>query len=424
MDRNLRLSVGAFAILAVMFGVLFLTQSSAVQQVFSTEGFEPHGHCFLWIPTLVRLYSVSDLLIGLSYTVISITLTYLVYRASKNIPFHWVFLAFGAFIFTCGVTHFMDVITLWTPTYWLAASAKAVTAVASVSTAIIMPPLVPRVLNLVNTVRLSDERKGQIALANTALANEIRRREIVEEELRAALQREKELSEFRINVIMRLSHEFRTPLATIRSAGEMLTRYSAQLSEPERADRLETIDQEIEHMIVLLDDILTIGRLDTGRMPFQPEEVDLAELCRSLISNMRLRDDDARRVLYKPDIKCKTVYADPRLFGEIVTNLLHNAVKYSPQGGIVRCELSCAGGYATLRVSDEGIGIQREDLPNIFETFYRGGNSGDISGTGLGLSIVRRSVELHRGTIEVQSAPERGTTFNVKLPIEQEKGLE
>jgi signal transduction histidine kinase len=420
-DRRIGLSLGGYALLAVFAGGLLLTQSSAGQQIFSTEGFEPHGHCFLWIPTLVRLYSVSDLLIGLSYTVIAVMLTYLVYRASRDIPFHWVFLAFGAFIFTCGITHFMDVITLWTPTYWAAAGAKALTAIASVSTAIIMPPLVPRILNMVGSLRLSEERKGQIALANTALASEIRRREKVEEELRAALQREHELSEFRMNVIMRLNHEFRTPLASVRTAGEMLTRYYDQLAPAERDLRLKTIDTEIEHMTVMLEDILTIGRLDTGSVPFQPQDMDLNEFCRSLIGGLRVRAADAQRIVYKPDTKCKTAYADSRLVGEILTNLLHNAIKYSPQGGVVRCELSCASGFATLRVSDEGIGISRQDIPNIFETFYRGTNSGDISGTGLGLSIVRRAVELHRGMVEVQSIPERGTTFTVKLPIEREK---
>lgn len=417
MARNLRLSLTAFAVLVAILGGVLFTQSSAGRQVFSTDGFEPHGHCFLWIPTLVRLYSVSDLLIGVSYTVISITLTYLVYRASKDIPFQWVFLAFGAFIFTCGFTHFMDVITLWTPTYWLAASVKAVTAVASVSTAIIMPPLVPRVLGFVRAVRISEERKKAIFVANTALQHEISRREQVEEELRAALKRERELSAFRMNVIMRLSHEFRTPLATVRTASELLTGYSDRLSEPERDLRLRTIQTEIDHMTVMLEDILTFGRLDAGSAPFQPQSLDLTEVCRSVIAGLRLRTDESQRIIFKPDIRCKSTFVDPRLVGEILTNLLNNAIKYSPEGGNVRCEVGCAHGIATIKVSDEGIGIPAGDLPKIFETFYRAANSGDIGGTGIGLSIVRRAVELHRGSVDVQSTPGRGTTFTVRLPI-------
>lgn len=419
MNRSgLKNSFAAFALLAVVVGGLFFTQSQIGQQVFSTDGFEPHGHCFLWIPTLVRLYSVSDLLIGLSYLVIAIMLTYLVHRASKDIPFQWVFLAFGAFIFTCGLTHFMDVITLWTPTYWLAATVKAVTAVASVSTAIIMPPLVPRVLAFISAARLSEERKRQVAFANTALEQEIRRRETLEEELRAALKREQDLSDFRMNVIMRLNHEFRTPLASVRAASDLLTDYSSRLSAPEREARIQTIQTGVDQMTLLLDDILTIGRLDAGRMPFQPQPADLSELCRTIIAGLRLKTNDTQRILFKTDIKCKSAAVDARLVGEILTNLLYNAIKYSPDGGSVRCELACAGSYATLKVSDEGIGIAPQDLPNIFETFFRGDNSSDTAGTGLGLSIVRRAVELHRGTIDVQSVPERGTTFTVRLPID------
>ena len=414
--RNTRLSISAFAILAAVLGGILFTQSAAGRQIFSTAGFEPHGHCFLWIPTLVRLYSVSDLLIGLSYTVISITLTYLVYRASKDIPFQWVFLAFGAFIFTCGFTHFMDVITLWTPTYWLAASFKAVTAVASVSTAIIMPPLVPRVLGFVRAARLSEERKQTIIVANAALQTEVRRREKVEEELRDALKREHELSEFRMNVIMRLSHEFRTPLATVRTASDLLTTYSERLNEQERGARIQSIQAEIDHMNGMLEDILTFGRLEAGRIPFQPEVVDLAELCRTLIAGLRLQTDESRRLVFKPDLRCKTAYVDSRLVGEILTNLLHNAIKYSPDGGSVRCEVVCLQGQATIKVSDDGIGIPPAELSRIFETFYRAANSGSIGGTGIGLSIVQRAVELHHGSIDVQSAPGRGTTFTVSLP--------
>ncbi|MBE2269689.1 MAG: HAMP domain-containing histidine kinase [Anaerolinea sp.] len=416
MTRGLRVSaVGVVLIAAVIGGVLFM-QSSAGQQIFSTEGFEPHGHCFLWIPTLVRLYSVSDLLIGLSYTVISITLTYLVYRASKDIPFHWVFLAFGAFIFTCGVTHFMDVITLWSPAYWFAASAKAVTAIASVSTAVIMPPLVPRVLHLVRSARMSEARQRQLAIANAALDTEIRRRERIEEELREALERERQLSSFRMNVITRLNHEFRTPMASAQAASELLYTHRERMSLDDQNERLMTIQQEILTMSGILDDILTVERLDAGQMPFQPIQTDLSELCRSIINGLRLKTGDSGRVFFKPDIKCREVMVDSRLVTEILSNLLQNALKYSPEGGSVRCEITCTGTSAQIKVTDEGMGISLEDLPNIFETFYRGGNSGNISGTGLGLSIVRRSVELHHGTIDVQSTPERGTTFTVRLP--------
>src|SRR5262245_32736792 len=116
-------------------------------QVFDSRSFMPHGHCYLWKPALVWLHVISDALIGISYVAISVTLAYLVSRI-RTIPFHWMFLAFGAFIIACGATHFMEVWTLWTPTYWLAGDLKALTALASVLTACLLPPLVPRAVEL------------------------------------------------------------------------------------------------------------------------------------------------------------------------------------------------------------------------------------------------------------------------------------
>ncbi|MDC4203921.1 MAG: hypothetical protein MPW17_18660 [Candidatus Manganitrophus sp.] len=111
------------------------------KNLFASEGFLPHLYCYLEKPGLVLLHVVSDSLIGSAYVAISATLTYLVYRARRDIPFHWVLLAFGLFIITCGATHFMEVwTTLWTPVYWLAGNIKLMTAIASVATAVILPP--------------------------------------------------------------------------------------------------------------------------------------------------------------------------------------------------------------------------------------------------------------------------------------------
>jgi len=127
--------------------------------------FHPHGYCFLWLPSLISTHVISDLLIGLSYVAISATLGYLVWRARRELPYSWMFVAFGAFIICCGATHFMEVWTLWTPVYWLSGGVKIVTAAASVVTALALPPLVPRILALVADARLSEERR--LALEDT-----------------------------------------------------------------------------------------------------------------------------------------------------------------------------------------------------------------------------------------------------------------
>jgi signal transduction histidine kinase len=130
--------------------------------------FSPHLHCYFNVPELVWLHVVSDLLIGLSYVAISLTLAYLVYRI-RNLPFYGMFLAFGVFIISCGMTHFMDVLVVWDARYWLQGFVKALTAVSSVGTAVLLPPLVPKVLALARTARLSEERRFQLETAHAEL---------------------------------------------------------------------------------------------------------------------------------------------------------------------------------------------------------------------------------------------------------------
>ncbi|HZG53988.1 MAG TPA: PAS domain S-box protein, partial [Pyrinomonadaceae bacterium] len=134
------------------------------------DTFMTHEHCYLGITPLVRMHFISDLAIGFSYVAISLTLTYLVYRARRDIPFHWVFLAFGLFIVACGGTHFMESWTTFnSPVYWLAGYLKLITAVASVATALVLPPLIPRTLALVQAAKLSDARRDELEQANREL---------------------------------------------------------------------------------------------------------------------------------------------------------------------------------------------------------------------------------------------------------------
>lgn len=141
------------------------------------EPFMPHGHCYLWQPGLIWTHVISDVLIGLSYVAISSTLVYMVYRARRDLPFHWMVAAFGVFIVACGTTHFVEAWTIWHPVYWFAALIKVITAVASLGTAILLPPLVPRVVALLEADRLSRQRQQE-------LEQEVQTRLAAERELR------------------------------------------------------------------------------------------------------------------------------------------------------------------------------------------------------------------------------------------------
>ena len=147
----------------VRFGLLLLAVAGASsfivsgfwKKLFSTEGFLPHGHCYLWRPEVVWLHVGSDMLIGLSYVAISATLACLVHKARREIPFHWMILGFGLFIVACGGTHFMEVWTLWQPRYWLSGDIKLITAAASLATAFSLPPLILKVLSMIQDAKHS-----------------------------------------------------------------------------------------------------------------------------------------------------------------------------------------------------------------------------------------------------------------------------
>jgi PAS domain S-box-containing protein len=184
----LRYSIGLLVIAAAL---LFLWPE-LIGNLFATGYgewmFMSHGHCYLWVPSLVTLHVSTDLFIGISYTAISITLAYLVHRARRDIPFHWIFLAFGLFIVACGATHFMEVVTLWNATYWLSGYVKLVTAAASVATAVMLPAVVPKTLLLVRDAKTSDERKQELERANRRLEEELARRMRAEESLQQTNQ--------------------------------------------------------------------------------------------------------------------------------------------------------------------------------------------------------------------------------------------
>jgi signal transduction histidine kinase len=157
-------SVAAFALAAAALVMI----PTALRGILSSD-FLPHAYCYLYDKKLIALHVGSDALIWLSYVAISCTLVYLVWRARREVPFSWMFLAFGLFIVACGFTHFMEVVVLWKPLYWLAGDIKLITAVASVITAIALPPLVPQIHAMVTAAHLSEDRRLQLERANIEL---------------------------------------------------------------------------------------------------------------------------------------------------------------------------------------------------------------------------------------------------------------
>ncbi|NJL56851.1 HAMP domain-containing histidine kinase [bacterium] len=235
-------------------------------------------------------------------------------------------------------------------------------------------------------------------------------------ELHRALLRERELVALKSQFVQLVSHEFRTPLATIMLSNDLLRKYDPTLPDDKKQVYWDRISQAVKHMRHMLDDVSTVNRIDTDRFGFNPEYFDLLGLCESLVNEQRDIASEAHVLIFAASGGCPRVYMDPQLIRHIVENLLSNAIKYSPDGGTITLTLTCDEKYVTLQISDEGLGIHSSDLPFLFDQFHRGKNVEHIRGTGLGLAIVKTCVETHNGTIQVQSAIDKGSIFTVTLP--------
>lgn len=235
------------------------------------------------------------------------------------------------------------------------------------------------------------------------------------QETEKALARERELGELKTKLLSMASHEFRTPLAAILSSAELIAHYGAKIDAEEQRGIMSDLVAAARRMQLMLEDMLTLGQAEAGRLHFQPRPVDLDALCRQAIAEVRSAHPRHRIVLQAGTAGTRAV--DPRLVQYILANLLANGCKYSPDGSEVTLDLACDGPALRLKVTDSGIGIAEEDLPHLFQSFRRGANVGHRPGSGLGLAIVKRCVDLHGGEIRVISKLGEGSTFSVTLPL-------
>jgi PAS domain S-box-containing protein len=265
---------------------------------------------------------------------------------------------------------------------------------------------------------LWDESHSQV-IRYYGVAQDITAQKLAEEaqieqsRLEFLLQKERELNTIQSSLIMEISHDFRTPLAMILTSSEMLERYSDRLSHEQIQEKLAGIRHQIRHLTAMLDEITQVA--SRGER-FQPEPGNLEQLCQVSVKEMHDTVGSLHQFHFTTDGCLKEVQFDENLVSRILVNLLTNAVKYSPENSEIWLDARREGDQIRLTIVDQGIGISPEDLPHIFSPFFRASRVRAISGTGLGLSIVKGCVELHGGTIQVQSELNRGTTFTICLP--------
>lgn len=251
----------------------------------------------------------------------------------------------------------------------------------------------------------------------SGFARDITDRKNAEAELLKSLAREKELSELKSHFISTVSHEFRTPLGVMLSAAQILQRYLDRLSPAERGEQLDRICRNIQQLTNLTEEVLLLGKVESGRLECKPVPVDLRRFCENRVDEVLSATNRACPIHCAVPKFTGTARADEQLLTKILTNLLSNAVKYSTPGEPVELTVERDGNDAVFTVRDHGIGIPEEDLPKLFGAFHRARNVGQRAGSGLGLAIVKECVHLHGGRITVSSTLGAGTTMTVRLPL-------
>jgi PAS domain S-box-containing protein len=249
------------------------------------------------------------------------------------------------------------------------------------------------------------------------MALDITERKRAEDDLLKTLEREKELSQLKSNFVSMVSHEFRTPLGIIQSSTELLHDFQNRMKPDERDDQLKSIMRNTRRMAGMMEEVLVLSRLDAGKLIFQPAPLDLNSFFRRVVDEVLSATNRRCPIELSVSSLPAEAQADERLFGHIFTNLLSNGIKYSEAGSTVHLFVARAGRDAVCVIRDKGIGIPEEDLQHLFKAFHRGSNVGTCPGTGLGLLLVKRCVDLHRGTVHVESTIGDGTTVTVKLPV-------
>ncbi|MBH8556065.1 hybrid sensor histidine kinase/response regulator [Nostocaceae cyanobacterium CENA357] len=257
-------------------------------------------------------------------------------------------------------------------------------------------------------------RTARYAIERGDILNKLRE---TEERSRQALAKEQELNELKSNFVAMVSHEFRNPMTTIRTALEIIEHNNAALTEEQRTKYFERVQNAIKQMLQLLDEILFLSKTEAAKLEYNPIPVHLENFCSEIADIFQMRIGTQHTISFTAQGECNRVQMDEDLLTCILTNLLSNAIKYSPQQSNIKFDLNCKNGTATFQVQDQGVGIPLKDQSNLFQTFYRASNVGRIQGTGLGLAIVKRCVDLHGGEIQIESQQNVGTTVTVTLPL-------
>lgn len=264
----------------------------------------------------------------------------------------------------------------------------------------------------------SSELEKRVEDRTLMLREAIAELERTQDEMNAALAKEKELNDLKSRFVSMASHEFRTPLSTILSSVALIAKYNAPELEEKRQKHIVRIKSTVNHLTEILNDLLSLGKLEEGMVQSNPVLFDIITFGDEVVQEMMPVAKASQTIKFKHSGDEKMVFLDNKLLKNILINLLSNAIKFSSEGDSVEIETQIEKNEIIITVKDYGMGISKEDQQHLFERFFRGQNVINIQGTGLGLNIVTKYVELMNGEIDFESKLNKGTTFIIKFPIQ------
>jgi signal transduction histidine kinase len=379
----------------------------------SEAGFMPHGHCYLWRADLLWLHTGSDLSIALAYYSIPVVLVAFA-RRRPEVQFGWLLWMFGAFIFLCGTTHVMEIVTTWKPLYVASGLVKLATAAISVATAAALWPVLPRALALPTQADLEAVNEG-LRRVHGELEERVRLRTAALEEANGALREyserlersNRELDEF-AHVV---SHDLKAPLRGIVALVHWIADDNAGALSPASVDHMKLLVQRTERMNELIDGVLEYSRI--GRAGEHTERVDADACVRQIVEMLDVPEGTTLRV----DGALPPVDYDRVQLVQIFQNLILNAIHHSGRSdATIVIAGRESGAEVEFSVSDDGAGIDARHHERIFRMFQSLHADADGAGVGIGLAIVKKSVERHGGRVWVESAPGAGSSFRFTAP--------
>jgi signal transduction histidine kinase/CheY-like chemotaxis protein len=336
------------------------------------------------------LREISDLLIAAAYFWIPFTLLYFV-RRRKDLPFNWMFICFGIFIVACGLTHVMEIWTLWKPYYWISDAVKAITALTSVPTGILLIRLVPQALQIPGPAIF---RKEHAARVEAEAANKAKDR-----------------------FLAMLSHELRTPLTPVLASVELLDQELGS----ETNFAVAVIRRNVELEARLIDDMLDLTAITQGKLNLSLEIVDAHSVLHGALEILRPEiEQKGVKISFNLNAAEHFVEADSARLMQVFWNLIKNATKFTPDGGEIKFSSRNEAGKLVVDVIDNGVGIGREFLSRIFESFEQGERQvqGGQGGLGLGLAISKAIVDAHQGELTANSQGRGcGTTMTLRMRV-------